>query len=251
MTSLTRRAGEPPLYAQLAELLAQRISSGELCVGDRIPTEHTLAQEHGLSRATVIKALGTLESRGLVIKRQGKGTFVTASPMDRPLQGLGGFSQHVQSLGLVPTHELVSRYRTPKTDDPLHALFTGETELLELHRKRFVTGALVGLQRSILPLRVASELGLEGLHVADDDFSLYERLEASRFRLHRASESLRAINCSTEDGHSLEVEPGTALIEAVRQSRDAEGTLIEVAQARYLGSWYVYRVELTPPPRST
>lgn len=250
MTSLSRRAGELPLYAQLADLLAQRISSGELSVGDRLPTEHTLAQEHGLSRATVIKALGTLESRGVVIKRQGKGTFVTAPPMDRPLQGLGGFSQHVQSLGLIPTHELVGRFRTPRTDDPLHALFEGEDELLELHRKRFVTGALVGLQRSILPLHVALEIGLEDPHVQDEDFSLYERLGASSFRLHRASESLRAINCSPDDGHSLAVEPGTALIEAVRQSRDAEGTLIEVAQARYLGSWYVYRIELTPPTRA-
>lgn len=66
-----------PLWRQLADILRGKIETGELAAGRVMPSEHTLSQEYGLSRGTVVKALDALEADGLVVRVQGRGTFVT------------------------------------------------------------------------------------------------------------------------------------------------------------------------------
>jgi GntR family transcriptional regulator len=65
-----------PLYAQVRRHLAERIRSGAWKPGAVLPNEQDLARELGVSPGTVRKALDTLEEAKLVIRRQGKGTFV-------------------------------------------------------------------------------------------------------------------------------------------------------------------------------
>jgi DNA-binding GntR family transcriptional regulator len=69
-----------PLWRQLTDVLRQRIASGELAAGRIMPSEHTLSQEFGLARGTVVKALDALEEEGLVTRVQGRGTFVREEP---------------------------------------------------------------------------------------------------------------------------------------------------------------------------
>lgn len=71
-------AAATPLWRQLADLLRERIQSGELAAGRIMPSETTLSQQYELSRGTVVKALDALESAGLVERVQGRGTFVKA-----------------------------------------------------------------------------------------------------------------------------------------------------------------------------
>ncbi len=63
-------------YKRLAALLRARINSGELAVGQRLPSEKDLQDEYGMARETIRKAVGLLRSEGLVEVRQGHGTFV-------------------------------------------------------------------------------------------------------------------------------------------------------------------------------
>jgi GntR family transcriptional regulator len=73
--------GNPaPRYAQLAELLRQRISRGRLRAGDRLPSMEELAREFDIARVTVRQAFKLLAREGLVSLRQGRGTYVTAAP---------------------------------------------------------------------------------------------------------------------------------------------------------------------------
>lgn len=65
-----------PLWRQLADLLQARIDSGEYPAGRIMPSEKSLSQEFGLARGTVTKALNSLEDQGLVVRVQGRGTFV-------------------------------------------------------------------------------------------------------------------------------------------------------------------------------
>lgn len=74
-----------PLYLQLAEQIAEKISAGEYAVGSQLPNEQSLAQQFGLSNGSVRKALDTLEGKGLLMRQQGRGTFV-CDPKTRPLQ---------------------------------------------------------------------------------------------------------------------------------------------------------------------
>jgi GntR family transcriptional regulator len=65
-----------PLHVQTIEALQNKIENGDLAPGDKFPAEASLATSLGISRATLREALGHLESRGLIIRRQGVGTFV-------------------------------------------------------------------------------------------------------------------------------------------------------------------------------
>lgn len=65
-----------PLHVQLRELLIKRIAVGEWRAGEAIPNEIELAREFGLSSGTVRKALDWMESAQLVVRQQGRGTFV-------------------------------------------------------------------------------------------------------------------------------------------------------------------------------
>jgi DNA-binding GntR family transcriptional regulator len=67
-----------PLYARIAGELRQRIESGALAVGDKAPGENAIADEFGVSRWTAAKALDRLASDGLLARRPGVGSIVTA-----------------------------------------------------------------------------------------------------------------------------------------------------------------------------
>ncbi len=69
-----------PLYAQLADVLRQRIERGQWREGDRLPSLEELTREFAVARVTVRQAVGLLETDGLVASRQGRGTFVIVPP---------------------------------------------------------------------------------------------------------------------------------------------------------------------------
>ena len=70
---------EVPLYRQLYEQFAERIRSGELGQGERLPATRELAGSLGLNRTTVSAAYEMLEAEGMIAGRVGKGSFVTAA----------------------------------------------------------------------------------------------------------------------------------------------------------------------------
>ena len=74
-----------PAYRQIADRLRERIASGELAPGDRLPSEAELMDTYSAARATVRQAVGVLRSEGLVVAEQGRGAFVRGRPPVRRL----------------------------------------------------------------------------------------------------------------------------------------------------------------------
>ena len=72
------------LFTQLASILREKIYSHEWQSGSRIPSEHDLMREFGLSRGTVRRAIGVLIEEGRLVQRRGKGTFVTGPGISHP-----------------------------------------------------------------------------------------------------------------------------------------------------------------------
>ncbi|HKH95374.1 MAG TPA: GntR family transcriptional regulator, partial [Beijerinckiaceae bacterium] len=68
--------GFRPLYRQVRELLVQRIADGLWAPGQPIPSEPEIASELGVSQGTVRKALDEMAGENLVVRRQGRGTYV-------------------------------------------------------------------------------------------------------------------------------------------------------------------------------
>src|SRR5215470_18424307 len=83
--SLPDKDANRPLYAQVRERLVDRIRSGEWKPGQLIASEFEIAAEFGVSQGTARKAIGDLASDGLVVRRQGRGTFVVEHTPDHVL----------------------------------------------------------------------------------------------------------------------------------------------------------------------
>lgn len=239
--------GEQPLYIQLANALQDFIALEKLKPGDLLPSETVLAAENHLSRATVIRAFDTLIDRAVITRRQGKGTFVNARPMERQLPELTSFSEHVHGLGLAPGSTLLAfeKIASDSPDRPSSA-FEEQEPLVLIERLRTVGDAPVGIHRALVPADVAEHIGLTEQAAARAEFSFYQSLRHGGVHLNSGEESLRAINADARDAEFLGVDEGTALIEIVRASRDTTGRLIEVVRARYLGTQYLYHITFAP-----
>ena len=99
---------EHPLYRQLQERIVQLIATGFLSEGTALPTEQSLCESFGLSRATVRKCFEGLVKSGRVIRKRGKGTFVSKGN-DRPgLDTALNFSAEMAGFGKTPSSHVVS-----------------------------------------------------------------------------------------------------------------------------------------------
>jgi DNA-binding GntR family transcriptional regulator len=65
-----------PSYAQVVRILQEQIAVGEVRPGDRLPSESELCRYHGVSRMTIRRAINILVEQGLVLTKQGRGTFI-------------------------------------------------------------------------------------------------------------------------------------------------------------------------------
>ena len=77
---------DEPLYLKIYQSLKQDIENGVYKPGDKIMTEAEMAKEYGVSLITVRKAVGSLMEKGLVVRKQGKGTFVTKPKYSRNMK---------------------------------------------------------------------------------------------------------------------------------------------------------------------
>src|SRR5690242_20088525 len=77
-----------PLYRQLADTIAEQITSGDRKPGDRLPATRELALQLGLNRTTVSAAYAQLEENGLIKGHVGRGSFVVGLPATSEMAGL-------------------------------------------------------------------------------------------------------------------------------------------------------------------
>ena len=98
-----------PLYVQVEDVLAARISSGALPVGTQLPSEEDLIREFNVSRTTIRATIQNLVRQGMVQIRRGRGTFVASPRIVQELTELTGFGEDMRVLGRIPTARVLSR----------------------------------------------------------------------------------------------------------------------------------------------
>ena len=97
-----------PLYQQLQRALRAAIDRRILDSDDALPAERDLAEEFGVSRITVRKAIDGLVNEGLLVRRQGSGTFVRGR-VEKNFSMLTSFSEDMRARGRNPRSEWLKR----------------------------------------------------------------------------------------------------------------------------------------------
>ncbi len=128
----------PPLADQVLEILIRRIQGGVYPSGSQLSPESDLAVEFGVSRATIRSALGVLASRGLVVRRQGAGTFVSQlSRIRNPLNEFIAFPDLIASNGFEPGFTQIGAAEIQADSDLAKALVIEPGSEVLLVRKVF------------------------------------------------------------------------------------------------------------------
>lgn len=241
--TLRRPARALPAYLQIEDELAERIETGDLPPGERLPTERVLAESMGVSRMTARAALARLAQRGLIDRRQGSGTFVAEPKLRQDASHLRGFFEETVGQGVFPTSTLIERSERLATRQLATTLDLrlGEN-VFKVVRLRSVRGQPVVLETSYFPARI-----LPGLLELDLETSSIYRLLGQRFdaRPARAVQSLEPITAGELEAELLDVQPGDPLMLVERTSWDGHGRPVEHARDIYRGDRSRFVSELT------
>ena len=109
-------------YKQIARVISQNISNGNLTPGSQIPPEPQLMELFGCSRITIRAAIKELADKGLLIRRQGLGTFVTGELKNLSVNDCSGFTDSCIMDGHKPATKVISIEKA-SVDDPEIAEF--------------------------------------------------------------------------------------------------------------------------------
>ena len=222
--------GQGPLYRQTRDLMIRRIADGDWEPGQRLPSEWDLADEFGVSQGTVRKALNDLADENMVLRHQGRGTFVASHTSQRELfhffhlEAPGGIRQ------LPVTSRLISvSSRRAHRDDMERLGLSTNAHVVDIQRVRDLGGKPVISEHITLAAKRFPSLAQED----DPPNELYQFYE-QRFGMtvHRAVEQLRAISAGAWEAEHLGVKRGAPLLEINRIAETIDGTPIEWRRSR-------------------
>lgn len=187
-----------PLYHQLAELLSRRISSGELSVGARLPSEPELSRQHGIGRPTVRQATELLVQRGLIERRRGSGTYVRPVERRVDLFSLAGTMSSFQKGGFELETKLVRRVAKRRVGStPQHPF--ANREAFHFLRLSSVQGRPILCEESFLDPLVFPDLprvlrsGVSLSEVVQGHYYLKPTHAEQNFRVVEPKEPVRAL----------------------------------------------------------
>jgi GntR family transcriptional regulator len=224
-----------PLYSQIKTLILQSLQAGEWKPGEAIPSEMDLAARYQVSQGTVRKAVDELAADNLVIRRQGKGTFVAT---------------HNESQVQFRFLKLVPDDGAPGSEGP------AEREILECKKSRASSeiAKLLGLRSGDAVLQIRRVLSFKHIPAILEDIWLpaapFKGLTAEQLanypgpsyalfeteynvRMLRADEKIRAVRPSAEQSLLLKVKQDTPLLFVERVAFTYRDTPMELRRGYY------------------
>lgn len=236
-----------PLYQQIKTLILRSLQAGEWKPGDMIPSEFDLAARFRVSQGTVRKAIDALATDNLLVRRQGKGTFVATHA-----------EQHIQYrfLRLLPDtgsleeqgpaeRRIVEcrRLRAPAEVARQLGLRTGDA-VLQVKRVLTFSGSPAILEELWLPGGPFKGLTIEAL--SDDKGPMYALFETQfGVRMVRAVEKIKAVSADEDTAALLGVAPGYPLLSVERLAYTYNDEPMELRRGFYLTDARHYRNELS------
>lgn len=218
-----------PLYSQLVGIVKRNISAGTLAPGELLPSEAELCKTFDISRSTVRQAIGALEADGLVVRKQGRGTFVAEPKMRRKTETVYSFTSEISSMGMTPSSKLIEFEVVEPTPDIVKVLelSSPDTKIYRFIRIREVDGEPLILETSFYPQFIYPKLTRELLQT----HSFYSLLYEVGIVPASAVDSYEAVMMSRKEAEMLGCKPGSCAFFAQRRTRTEAGMVYEFTQS--------------------
>jgi GntR family transcriptional regulator len=233
-----------PLYQQIKALITQGLQSGEWKPGELIPSEVELASRFKVSQGTVRKAIDELASENLLVRRQGKGTFVATHHEAR---AQFRFLRLMPDEGdpSYPDNKVVEVKRMRAPADVARALdMKSGDSVVFIKRVQSFGGVPTILEELWLPGALFKGLTAERLiEYKGPMYGLFE----SEFgtRMIRAAEKIRAVSALQSEAELLGVANGAPLLSVERVSFSYGDKPVELRRGLYLTERHHYQNELS------
>lgn len=218
-----------PLYSQLVSIIKRNISAGTLQPGALLPSEAELCRTFDISRSTVRQAIGALEAEGLVIRKQGRGTFVAEPKMRRRTENVYSFTSEISSMGMTPSSTMLEFEVIDPSPDIVSVLELGshKTQVYRFTRIRNVNDEPLILETSFYPVYIYPKLTRELL----ETHSFYSLLYEEGIVPFSAVDSYEAVPMGRSEAELLKCKPGACAFSVQRRTRTEAGVVYEFTQS--------------------
>lgn len=237
-----------PIYQQLKELLREHIEK-ELKPGDAIPTEPEIEKTYDVSRMTVRKAIDELVAEDLVVKKQGKGTFVQPPKITEEMGGITSWTEEMRQRGqeaettgleikeISPSRKLTSELRLDKNE-----------KVISLKRIRTIHEEPIAIMVNYLRAKFIPGFIKSGLQKE----SLYEHIESVYgIYLDKANELIQAREATELEAEALNISPYASVLHITRVSYLPNDVPFELVEMTARADRYQYRITLNGRKRHT
>lgn len=232
-----------PLYEQLVSFVKNGIESGDLKLGDLLPSETELCDQYNISRSTVRQAFSHLEEDGLVVRKRGKGSFVSKPKLSRSLQNLYSFSNEITSLGLVPSSKVLA-YEVITPGEEIMAklsLCDSEEKVFSITRVRYAGEEPLALEMTFIPRRIYPFL----TQAMVEQGSLYDTLvKRGGVQISHAKETYETLLLKESEAAILGVPKGSGAFYVQRVSYTKAEEVFEYTVMIVRGDRCKYEVDL-------
>ena len=233
------RSSPVPLYFQVAQQIERAISEGDLAPGDRLDNEISLAEQFGLSRPTMRRAIQELVDKGLLVRKRGVGTQVVHGQVTRPVELTSLFD------------DLTHHHQTPTTEVLINEIVEAPDEVgarlsiahgspvLHLRRLRFAHGEALAIMENYLPEDL--------IPLGEADLStrgLYQLMRSRGVNIRVAKQRIGARTGTPEECTLLGERKGSPVLTMERAAHDDSGRPVEWGRHAYRASQYSFEVTL-------
>jgi DNA-binding GntR family transcriptional regulator len=233
------RSSPVPLYYQVAQQIESAINEGHLSPGDRLDNEISLAEQFGLSRPTMRRAIQELVDKGLLVRKRGVGTQVVHGQVSRPVELTSLYD------------DLAGHHQAPRTDvltnevigaaDEVAAKLAVKpgTDVLHLRRLRYAHDEPLAIMENFLPEDL---IGIGDMDLVGR--GLYQLMRSKGVNIRVAKQKIGARTGAPEECTLLGEKRGSPVLTMERAAHDDSGRAVEWGRHAYRASQYSFEVTL-------
>nr|WP_281172703.1 GntR family transcriptional regulator [Jiangella gansuensis] len=234
------RTSPVPLYFQVAQHLEQLIESGAYPPGTRLDNEIMLADQLGLSRPTMRRAIEYLVDRGLLVRKRGVGTQVVQPKVRRPVE-LSSLYDDLRAAGKEPRTEILSFEVQEPSEVVAEALgLTTGGEVYAIRRLRYTGDEPLSIMSNFVPTEL---LRLDAASLAEN--GLYALIRNAGVNLKIATQTIGGRAARAAEARLLAENAGAPLLTMTRIAYDDTGRAVEYGSHLYRASMYTFELTLT------
>lgn len=219
MTKKLDKSSPLPLYLQLAEIIENAIHSCLYPQGSKIPTEQQFMETYSVSRVTVRQTMQYLIDKGIIVRKQGIGTFVKSRVISKNMEDIMEFYSSLLNKGSKLDTKIVSYdIVSPDSEIQDNLQLYNQEKVLKFVRKLVIEETLSVIDEIYIPAEIAKHWSKEDVL---NKGSLQLIQDKSGIMLNNSVLKIRASFATSEIGKLLKIRKGSPLLEIRRLTYSA------------------------------